>query len=319
MLFDSFDSFNSFDFRLIGTQIQVMGSHCNSCSSKVSEQVLGKLCVRFGAVIRQFCSSECLEKFKARHKLCSQCQINMLNKEQVTETFHQQNHEFDHSLFGSCFVRKLAKILANVWKTLSTTWASAFVPFVSNTKPSARRSFLKDWATGSAANPAAMLSASHTKWVSHTNLIAHQHVTSFISLRIVAFEIGNNAELRRLQSILWRGGSASIRCEEAGRNDDHSAQASGIVLVLQFNVPCHSFAQAAQDRTVQSMSGEKVQRRHDSQVPFTQQQQGSGGNQLYTMTPITMIPRNILSSSNISFSMSVCICIWPGTFLPKAF
>jgi len=69
--------------KCLRTQIQVMGSHCNSCSSKVSEQVLGKLCVRFGAVIRQFCSSECLEKFKARHKLCSQCQINMLNKEQL--------------------------------------------------------------------------------------------------------------------------------------------------------------------------------------------------------------------------------------------
>ena len=53
------------------------------CNSQVGEHNLGKLCVRFGTVIRQFCASDCLEKFKASHKLCAQCQVNMTDKEKV--------------------------------------------------------------------------------------------------------------------------------------------------------------------------------------------------------------------------------------------
>lgn len=65
--------------------VKVIGSHCNMCNNQVSELSLGKLCVRFGTVIRQFCTSECLEKFKSIHKLCAQCQVNMTEKLKVQQ------------------------------------------------------------------------------------------------------------------------------------------------------------------------------------------------------------------------------------------
>ena len=63
--------------------VKVVGSHCNMCNSQVQESSLGKLCVRFGTIIRQFCHAECLEKFKQGHKLCAQCQTNMPGKDKV--------------------------------------------------------------------------------------------------------------------------------------------------------------------------------------------------------------------------------------------
>lgn len=73
-----------FIFLLAGTYVKVIGSHCNTCNSQVGELNLGKLCVRFGTVVRQFCTSDCLEKFKSSHRLCAQCQVNMQDKEKVT-------------------------------------------------------------------------------------------------------------------------------------------------------------------------------------------------------------------------------------------
>lgn len=72
---------------LLETYMKVIGSHCNMCNAQVSDNILGKLCVRFGTVIRQFCTADCLEKFKGNHKLCATCQVNMSNKEKVTLTF----------------------------------------------------------------------------------------------------------------------------------------------------------------------------------------------------------------------------------------
>lgn len=69
--------------KCLKTYMKVIGSHCNMCNAQVSDNILGKLCVRFGTVIRQFCTADCLEKFKGNHKLCATCQVNMSNKEKT--------------------------------------------------------------------------------------------------------------------------------------------------------------------------------------------------------------------------------------------
>ena len=68
----------------VGYYVKTVGINCNQCRSRVGIAVLGKLCVRFGSAVRQFCSSPCLEKFKLNHRLCAQCQVNMPNKDQVS-------------------------------------------------------------------------------------------------------------------------------------------------------------------------------------------------------------------------------------------
>lgn len=75
-------------FTFIETYMKVIGSHCNMCNQQVSDNYLGKLCVRFGTVIRQFCSSDCLDKFKGSNKLCGQCQVNMPEKDKVLRLFY---------------------------------------------------------------------------------------------------------------------------------------------------------------------------------------------------------------------------------------
>ncbi|KAI9559323.1 hypothetical protein GHT06_016112 [Daphnia sinensis] len=69
--------------KCLKTYMKVIGSHCNMCNAQVGDNILGKLCVRFGTVIRQFCTADCLEKFKGSHKLCATCQVNMSNKEKT--------------------------------------------------------------------------------------------------------------------------------------------------------------------------------------------------------------------------------------------
>ncbi|CAG4955084.1 unnamed protein product [Parnassius apollo] len=51
-----------------------IGSQCANCSNPVQHTSLGKYCVRFGYVIRQFCNSGCLEEFKKGLKICCYCQ-----------------------------------------------------------------------------------------------------------------------------------------------------------------------------------------------------------------------------------------------------
>lgn len=54
-----------------------IGSKCASCRVNVSTNLLGKYCVRFGCILRQFCSSSCLEEYKKTLKVCSYCQEDM--------------------------------------------------------------------------------------------------------------------------------------------------------------------------------------------------------------------------------------------------
>ena len=68
--------------------VKVVGSHCNMCNSIVPEALLGKLCVRFGTIIRQFCAAACLDKFKHSHKLCAQCQTNMPDRDKVINFYY---------------------------------------------------------------------------------------------------------------------------------------------------------------------------------------------------------------------------------------
>lgn len=54
-----------------------IGSNCANCRANVSTNLLGKYCVRFGCILRQFCNSSCLEVYKKTLKVCSYCQEDM--------------------------------------------------------------------------------------------------------------------------------------------------------------------------------------------------------------------------------------------------
>lgn len=50
-----------------------VGSNCVQCNEMVALASIGKLCVRFGPDIKQFCSQPCLTEFKTTHQTCSLC------------------------------------------------------------------------------------------------------------------------------------------------------------------------------------------------------------------------------------------------------
>ncbi|CAH2095186.1 unnamed protein product [Euphydryas editha] len=58
----------------LGKYQKKFGSKCTNCNKYVQNASLGKYCVRFGCVIRQFCNSACLEEFKKGLKICCYCQ-----------------------------------------------------------------------------------------------------------------------------------------------------------------------------------------------------------------------------------------------------
>ncbi|XP_038207180.1 zinc finger MYM-type protein 3 isoform X2 [Zerene cesonia] len=58
----------------LGRYQNKIGSKCANCKNAVLHTSLGKYCVRFGYVIRQFCNSGCLEEFKKGLKICCYCQ-----------------------------------------------------------------------------------------------------------------------------------------------------------------------------------------------------------------------------------------------------
>ena len=66
----------TFDFcndKCLGQYQNHIGSTCVQCNETVALPSIGKLCVRFGPDIKQFCSQPCLTEFKTTHQTCSLC------------------------------------------------------------------------------------------------------------------------------------------------------------------------------------------------------------------------------------------------------
>lgn len=76
----------TFDFcneKCLGLYQNLIGASCVQCNEAVTLASIGKLCVRFGFDIKQFCSSKCLEEFKRSIKQCGLCQRNLIGEENV--------------------------------------------------------------------------------------------------------------------------------------------------------------------------------------------------------------------------------------------
>lgn len=73
-----------------------IGSLCAGCNKTVLSNLLGKYCVRFGCILRQFCSSICLESYKKMLKVCSYCQEDMsANKsDSISRIIKSQRRDF---------------------------------------------------------------------------------------------------------------------------------------------------------------------------------------------------------------------------------
>lgn len=61
------------DEKCLGSFQNLIGATCTQCNEVVALASIGKLCVRFGPEIKQFCTSECLNEFKKTHQMCSLC------------------------------------------------------------------------------------------------------------------------------------------------------------------------------------------------------------------------------------------------------
>lgn len=70
----------TFDFcneRCLGQYQSLIGPACCQCNQVVSLPSIGKLSVRFGSEIKQFCTSQCLNEFKKSYVTCSLCSADL--------------------------------------------------------------------------------------------------------------------------------------------------------------------------------------------------------------------------------------------------
>lgn len=63
--------------RCLGQYQNVTGATCAQCFMMVSMASMGKLCVRFGPEVKQFCATECLNDYKKNQHPCSLCSKNL--------------------------------------------------------------------------------------------------------------------------------------------------------------------------------------------------------------------------------------------------
>jgi hypothetical protein len=69
--------------KCLGLYQNLIGAACVQCNEAVTLASIGKLCVRFGFDIKQFCSPKCLDEFKRSIKQCALCQRNLIDEENV--------------------------------------------------------------------------------------------------------------------------------------------------------------------------------------------------------------------------------------------
>lgn len=63
--------------KCLGIYQNLVGATCVQCNEAVSISSIGKLCVRFGSEVKQFCSPHCLSDFKKSYHPCSLCSKNL--------------------------------------------------------------------------------------------------------------------------------------------------------------------------------------------------------------------------------------------------
>lgn len=91
----------TYDFcseKCLGQYQNLIGANCTQCNGDVASTSIGKLCVRFGPEIKQFCTSACLNVFKQTHKTCSLCfkDLKREGDEENTVVTKRSNNFCDH-------------------------------------------------------------------------------------------------------------------------------------------------------------------------------------------------------------------------------
>lgn len=69
--------------KCLGLYQNLIGATCVTCNDAVTLASIGKLCVRFGFDLKQFCSTKCLDDFKKTLKQCALCQTNLIDEDNV--------------------------------------------------------------------------------------------------------------------------------------------------------------------------------------------------------------------------------------------
>jgi hypothetical protein len=75
------ETYDFCDEKCLGQYQSLIGATCAQCNQVVSLASIGKLCVRFGTDVRQFCKSDCLNEFKRGHLPCALCSRNLKTDE----------------------------------------------------------------------------------------------------------------------------------------------------------------------------------------------------------------------------------------------
>lgn len=89
------EAFDFCDEKCLGQYQNLIGSSCAKCNQVVSTASIGKLCVRFGSGIKQFCATECLNDFKKSYVSCALCSKNLKNDDEETSTPKRRNQFCD--------------------------------------------------------------------------------------------------------------------------------------------------------------------------------------------------------------------------------
>lgn len=71
------ETYDFCDEKCLGLYQNLIGATCAQCNQVVSLASIGKLCVRFGPDVKQFCASECLNDFKKTFLPCTLCSTNL--------------------------------------------------------------------------------------------------------------------------------------------------------------------------------------------------------------------------------------------------
>lgn len=88
----------TFDFcneKCLNAYQSLIGAACVHCNQVVPVAAIGKLCVRFGSDIKQFCTTQCLNDFKKNHQPCALCTKDLKKSyDETAELVKRGNNSF---------------------------------------------------------------------------------------------------------------------------------------------------------------------------------------------------------------------------------
>lgn len=151
------EAFDFCDEKCLGQYQNLIGAACAKCNEIVSTASIGKLCVRFGSEIKQFCTTLCLNDFKKNYIACALCLKSLQNDDgdetrtpkrgnqfcddlcaiKYDEIIHPRKKRVLHTC-SVCNSKKLPKVEiildGNIHRFCSNPCFSAF-KFVNNVSP----------------------------------------------------------------------------------------------------------------------------------------------------------------------------------------